>query len=151
MSEVRHGHFSFYTWIVVPPCFFSEFFLFFLLRQFFLCSFFSVIFCSPRLQMASFRSPLSPVAAAAKIFQHRIGDGQRSGWKFLNRTPALSDAISEYYPRPFDTYRFPDFVSQDQATKYWRRQRRLRKGKPSVKKGQGKRAKKAAKSSSKKD
>jgi hypothetical protein len=43
------------------------------------------------------------------------------------------------------TYRFPDYISPAQSTKYWRRMRRLRKGKPPVKKGQGKRAKKAAK------
>jgi len=85
------------------------------------------------------------MVATSKIFQHRIGDGQRSGWKYLNRTPALSDKITDYYPRPFETYRFPEFISQRQATKYWTRMRRARKGKLPVKKGQGKRAKKASK------
>ena len=40
------------------------------------------------------RSPAS--VASAKIFQHRIGDGERSGWKYLNRTPALSDKVSRF-------------------------------------------------------
>jgi hypothetical protein len=93
----------------------------------------------------SFRPQVSPATAFARIFQHRIGDGERSGWKYLNRTPAMSESVAEYYPRPLKTYRFPDYVSPAQSTKYWRRMRRLRKGKPPVKKGQGKRAKKAAK------
>ncbi len=95
--------------------------------------------------MCAFRLSVKPAEATARIFQLRIGDGQRSGWKLLNRTPALSDKITDYYARPFKTFRFPDYISQGQATKYWRRMRRLRKGKPPVKKGQGKRAKKAAK------
>jgi hypothetical protein len=48
----------------------------------------------------SFRPQVSPATAFARIFQHRIGDGERSGWKYLNRTPAMSESVAEYYPRP---------------------------------------------------
>jgi hypothetical protein len=53
----------------------------------------------------SFRPQVSPAAAFAKIFQHRIGDGERSGWKYLNRTPAMSESVAQYYPRPLKVRR----------------------------------------------
>lgn len=93
----------------------------------------------------AFRNRSSARVVAAEIFQHRLGDGERSSWKFLNKRPALSDKVTDYYPRPFETFRFPDYVSPALATNYWRRMRRARKGKMSVKKGFGKRANKAKK------
>merc|ERR1711991_578899 len=49
--------------------------------------------CIESYRMA-FRNRSSALVAASKIFQHRIGDGERSGWKYLNRQPALSDKVS---------------------------------------------------------
>merc|ERR1712000_354628 len=95
-------------------------------------------------QSMAFRIRSPAAVATARIFEHRIGDGERSAWKVLNRTPALSEKVFDYYPRPFETYRFPEYISPSLTTSYWRRMRRARKGKMSVKKGQGKRAKKAA-------
>ena len=84
-----------------------------------------------------------PKVAAAEIFGHRIGDnGQRSGWKWLNKKPRIADKITDYYLRPFKTYKLPGWIDEKQQTKFWQRQRRMKRGKMPVKKGEGKRAKK---------